>query len=109
VTSLTEDALIITRWQAPIVPTIEQIKMMFVAEGLAPYEESFEPKSKVAEHRHPFDEVRMVSGGNMLIDVSGNKLLLRPGDRIFIPSNTKHSYQMDGDVPCVCVCANKPF
>lgn len=101
--------MIITRWQAPLVPTVDQVRTMFYIEGLAPYEEKFESGVNITDHRHPFDEVRMVITGNLLVDVSGNKLLLRPGDRIWIPSNTKHSYKVEGSDPCLCVCANRTF
>ena len=83
--------MLVSRWQAPILPKKEQIIMMFEAEGLQTYEERLPPQSSIQNHRHPFDEVRMVFSGELMVDVSGNKLLLRPGDKIIIPSNTKHS------------------
>jgi mannose-6-phosphate isomerase-like protein (cupin superfamily) len=43
----------------------------------------------------------------MLFDISGNKLLLRAGDRIVIPSNTRHSKRVQGQESCVCICAHK--
>ncbi|MCB0386674.1 MAG: cupin domain-containing protein [Bdellovibrionales bacterium] len=101
--------MIVTRWQAPLVPNKNQIHMMFVAEGLEPFEESFEPGSNINNHRHPFDEVRMVASGQMVIDVAGNKLLLRAGDKIVIPSNTRHSKKVEGTEPCVCICASKSY
>ena len=101
--------MLVTRWQAPVVPNKQQIKMMFEAEGLAPYEELFQPQTAIGDHRHPFDEVRMVVEGQMLLDIAGNRLLLRAGDKIIIPSNTRHSKQVDGDQPCLCICAQKTF
>ena len=101
--------MLVTRWQAPLVPDRQQIKMMFEAEGLAPFEEIYPPRSTVTDHRHPFDEVRMVAEGQLLLDIAGNRLLLRPGDKIIIPSNTRHSKTVDGDQPCVCICALKTY
>lgn len=101
--------MIVSRWQAPLVPDRKQIHMMFSAEGLEPFEEVFEPGAVVANHRHPFDEVRMVASGQLVIDVAGNKLLLRAGDKIVIPSNTRHSKKVEGTEPCVCVCASKTY
>lgn len=98
--------MLVTRWQAPRVPDIERIKLLFEAEGYTPYEESFEPQTEIKDHRHPFDEVRMVASGELLMNVAGNQLLLRPGDRITIPSNTRHSKKVQGSKPCVCICAN---
>lgn len=96
--------MLVSRWQAAVVPSIEQVKMIFEAEGFDPFEESLDPKTQVAEHRHPFDEVRMIVQGEMFLNVSGNKLVLRAGDRIRIPSNTKHSYDTE-DSSCLSVCA----
>lgn len=101
--------MIVTRWQAAVVPSEEQIKMMFAAEGLEPYEEVYPVQASVADHRHPFDEVRMVVSGSMLLNIAGNQLLLRAGDRIDIPSNTRHSKKAEGNEPCVCVVAKRPF
>ncbi|MGE3385844.1 MAG: cupin domain-containing protein [Bdellovibrionales bacterium] len=101
--------MLVTRWQAPMVPTKQQIKMMFEAEGLTPYEELFPPQTNVADHRHPFDEVRMVAEGQMMLDIAGNRLLLRAGDKIIIPSNTRHSKHVEGEQPCLCICAQKTF
>lgn len=101
--------MLISRWQAPSLPNISQMKMMFEAEGLQPFEEVYPAEAFVPDHRHPFDEVRMVAEGEMVLDISGNKLLLRPGDRIVIPSNTRHSKKVQGTGPCLCICAQKTF
>lgn len=101
--------MLVTRWQAPVVPDRQQMCMMFEAEGLVPYEEVFPPQTVITDHRHPFDEVRMIAEGQMILDIAGNKLLLRPGDKIIIPSNTKHSKKVDGSGPCISICAHKSF
>ena len=99
--------MIVTRWQAPHIPNIKQIEMMFKAEGLLPFKEVLISKTEIPYHRHPFDEVRMIFSGKLLMDIAGNKLLLYPGDRIVIPSNTKHNKKVEGFEDCVCICANK--
>ncbi|MEZ4872228.1 MAG: cupin domain-containing protein [Bdellovibrionales bacterium] len=102
--------MIITRWQAPVIPEIEQIKNMFSAEGLDPHVETLTPDKSLPDHRHPFDEVRMVAKGEILLNIAGNKLLLREGDRITIPSNTKHSLAVGPHSDeTICVCANKIY
>jgi quercetin dioxygenase-like cupin family protein len=101
--------MIVTRWQAPVLPTIEQIKMIFEAEGLQPHEEALPARTVIPDHRHPFDEVRMVISGALFMNISGNQILLRAGDRIDIPSNTRHSKSTEGDGDCVCVVAPKTF
>lgn len=99
--------MIITRWQAPITPSKAQIQMILEDEGLEPGEEVYEPRAKVTEHRHPFCEVRIVAEGELLFNISGNQFLLRPGDRVEIPANTKHSHMAQGDQPCICICAQR--
>ena len=101
--------MLVMRWQAPLVPDRQQILLMFEAEGLQPTEEVFPPKSVIKDHRHPFDEVRMVVSGQLLFDIAGNRLLLRAGDKIVIPSNTKHSKKVEGEAPCISICAYKGF
>jgi hypothetical protein len=103
------ELMLVTRWQAPIVPAKAQVLMMFEMEGYPPYEEVFPPGTIIQDHRHPFDEVRMVVSGQLILDVAGNKLLLRAGDKIVIPSNTRHSKKVEGTEPCVCICAHKTF
>lgn len=101
--------MVITRWQAKLIPTPEQARMIFLADDLRPEEETLKLGDTIAEHRHPFDEVRMVLSGELMLNVSGNQLLLRTGDRIIIPSNTRHSKAVHGDQPCVCFVAHRPF
>lgn len=99
--------MLISRWMAPATPDLEQINEMFRIEGLVPQTEEFQPGSMVKDHRHPFDEIRMIVAGQMLFDIAGNKLLLRAGDKILIPANTKHSMKMDHH--CLSVYTLKPF
>ena len=101
--------MLVRRWQAPIVPDKSQIQSMYTAEGLEPEVENFPPEGKVKTHVHPFDEIRTVASGELMVEIAGNKLLLRPGDRITIPANTKHSYEVHGSEPCISFSANKTW
>ncbi|MNT20202.1 Acireductone dioxygenase [compost metagenome] len=101
--------MIITRWQAPLVPTQQQVNMILESEGLEPAEEIYGPQEKIKEHRHPFAEVRFIIEGEMIFNISGNQFVLRPGDRVEIPANTKHSHVAHGGNRCVCVCASRAF
>lgn len=97
--------MIITRWQAPIIPSKEQVQMILESEGLEPYEEIYEPQTKIPDHRHPFAEVRVIVAGEMLFNISGNQFVLRAGDRVEIPANTRHTHTAHGTTPCICLCA----
>jgi mannose-6-phosphate isomerase-like protein (cupin superfamily) len=99
--------MLVSRWQAPILPTRQQMALMLESEGLDPEEESIATSTEVTDTRHPFDEVRIVVSGQLLLDIAGNRLLLRAGDRILIPANTRHSKRADGSEPGVCIYAMK--
>ena len=99
--------MLVFRWQAPVLPTKEQIIMMFESEGLQTHEEHFPSQTFIQDHRHPFDEIRMLLSGELMVDISGNKLLLRPGDKIVIPSNTKHSKKVEGNTGCISICSSQ--
>lgn len=99
----------ITRWLAPINPSKEQIKMLLEVEGLETYEETFESKVKILEHRHPFSEIRVVIDGELLFNIAGNQFLMRPGDRVEIPANTRHSHTNNGNQSCHCLCSQRSF
>ncbi len=101
--------MIVIRWQAPLRPTKEQAIMIFRAEDLNPREELLTHEETYPEHKHPLDEVRMVLDGELSMNINGNQLLLRSGDKIVVPSNTKHSQKVLGERPCLCIVANKPF
>lgn len=99
--------MIIKRWQADSLPTLEQLKLFLFNEGLDPYEESLASGSKVMDHKHPFCEVRYVSKGEMQFNISGNRFVLREGDKVEIPANTKHSFMIPEHSDCVCACAQR--
>lgn len=101
--------MLIRRWQAPVVPDRKQVFIMFETEGLEATEEVFQPAAHIRDHRHPFDEIRMILSGQLMVDVAGNRLLLRPGDRLVIPANTRHSKKVEGDSPCVSICAYNSY
>ncbi len=99
--------MLVSRWQAPILPTRQQMALMLESEGLEPVEETIPPGQGVGDHRHPFDEVRIVVSGQLMLDIAGNKMLLRAGDRVLIPANTRHSKLADGEEACVCLYSMK--
>ena len=95
--------MIVQRWEAPLTPNKIQITRQYLTEGLEVFEEVYQPQQVVIEHRHPFCEVRTLVEGEMLFNIAGNQFLLRPGDRVEIPANTKHTHTAQGNQPCVCL------
>ena len=102
-------AMIIKRWLAPIKPSENQIKSFFERENLEYFKETFQAGDEVTDHRHPFDEVRMIVNGELFYNIAGTKLLLREGDKIVIPSNTRHSKKVKSSKECVSICAYRAY
>jgi len=99
--------MIVTRWQAANVPNKQQILDLLISEGLDPFIEEYFSKTKINDHRHPYSEVRLVLSGEILFNIAGNQLVLRAGDRIEIPPNTRHSHNIMTNDRCTCICAFK--
>jgi quercetin dioxygenase-like cupin family protein len=95
----------ITRWRADRKPTREEIENLFKDEGLEFVVEELPSGSEVKDHRHPFDEVRVVVSGAMRYNVAGNEFILREGDRLDLPSNTRHWTRVEADSGCLTVYA----
>jgi quercetin dioxygenase-like cupin family protein len=101
--------MLITRWQASHNPTSDDCRQWLAQEGLECVLEIYEPGNKVKEHRHPFSEIRYIVEGEMLFNVGGNQFLLRPGDRLEIPANTKHWQQCHGQIQATTLYAQRVF
>jgi len=101
--------MLIVRWQAPHLPNSEQLRLVFEQEGLEATTEEFTAGTKIGEHRHPFTEVRVLEAGEMFFNVAGNQFLMRAGDRLEIPANTKHSFQCREGDTCRSVIAYRVF
>ena len=99
----------ITRWRADRKPTQQEVEAMFRDEGFEFIIEELPENSEVKEHRHPFDEIRMVVAGSIRYNVAGNEFLLREGDRLELPSNTRHRTKVEPGANCVTVCAQRVF
>lgn len=99
--------MIVQRWQAPLLPTEEQTLVFFHNEGLDPQIEEWNKPTHIKDHRHNLTEILVVSQGEIIVNIAGNQVLLRQGDRAEIPSNTKHSYQINQQHGCRLVVAYK--
>ncbi len=99
----------ITRWRADRKPTREEIESMFRDEGFEFVLEDLPSGSEIAEHRHPFDEIRMVVAGAMRYNIAGNEFILREGDRLELPSNTRHHTKVEPGSDCLTIYAQRIF
>jgi len=99
--------MIVQRWEAPMTPSKIQIERLYLSEGLEIFEELYQPGQPVIEHRHPFCEVRTIVYGELLFNIAGNQFLLRAGDRVEIPANTRHTHAAQGSSDCLCLVGYK--
>lgn len=99
----------IIRWRADRKPTREEVEKMFSDEGLEFVAEDLPESSEVKEHRHPFDEIRMIIAGALRYNVAGNEFILREGDRLELPSNTRHRTKVEPGSDCVSIFAHRIF
>jgi len=97
----------ITRWRADRKPTRQEVESLFKDEGLEYVVEELPAGSEVREHKHPFDEVRTVISGAMRFNVAGNEFVLREGDRLELPSNTRHWTKVEATGNCTTVFAHR--
>jgi len=51
---------------------------------------TFEPGSIVPEHRHPHEQITLVTRGAMRFTLNGTTRVLRPGDGVCIPPDVPH-------------------
>jgi mannose-6-phosphate isomerase-like protein (cupin superfamily) len=102
-----EKIMIVRRWEAGAPLSPKHAEKVIMLEGMEPIAEIFDPKVKTQENRHPYFELRFVLAGQLLVNVSGNQVLLRQGDSILIPPNTRHSYTVVGESPCESLYGRK--
>ncbi|MBK9293205.1 MAG: cupin domain-containing protein [Oligoflexia bacterium] len=95
----------IIRWRADRKPTQDEVLSMMQDEGLECTLETVDPNTEIKEHKHPFDEVRIVVKGAMRYNVAGNEFILREGDRLELPSNTRHWTRAEALGECVSIYA----
>ena len=97
--------MIIHRWQAPQYPSEEQILMLLQQQGFDAQIENWKAGIMIKDHRHALTEILVVCQGELILNISGNQIVLRQGDKTEIPPNTKHAYQVKSTDGCrVVVC-----
>ena len=100
--------LTLTRWPADAGQiTINKIRARLEQEGLRPYRFEMVPGDVYGDHAHPEAEIRWVVSGRMRICVSGEEIIMEPGDRLDLPANVVHSADVFGEEVVVTLCASR--
>ena len=98
----------IIRWRADRKPTREEVEKMFVDEGLEFVAEDLPKVQKSKNTDIPF-EIRLIIAGALRYNVAGNEFILREGDRLELPSNTRHRTKVEPGSDCVSIFAHRIF
>lgn len=102
--------MIIHRWQGHKTLNLEEIKKCYhILEDQDFREEKYPATSLIKDHTHNLLEIRIICSGELLCNVAGNQILLRPGDKIEIPANTRHSYANNQKEDCISLVGYYSF
>ncbi len=86
----------VVRWNKPKKPALADLQKLLQAEGLEYELYSDSPGTKYGRHKHPFDDFIVIVSGKMKIITDSQEWLMKPGDRLNLPSNTAHSAEVVG-------------
>lgn len=84
-------------WNRPEQPSERTIESIFRAEGLFPLRWSNGPGDRYGEHSHSYHKVLYCARGAITFIVEGERILLRPGDRLELPPGTSHAAVVGSD------------
>lgn len=95
--------MIVHRWLAPIPLTENQARHWLEMEKADISREHWLAHQSPGEHRHFWTEILVILEGELIVNVAGNQVLLRSGDRMDIPANTRHSYKVNSEFCSVLI------
>ncbi len=93
-------------WSRAEAPSQEAIVAAFRAEGLSPYSWSNGPGDRYGAHSHSYFKVLYCARGSIAFEVEGEKVEMKPGDRLDLPAHTSHSAVV-GPHGCTCYEAHR--
>lgn len=98
----------VTRWEGRKEPDEKRLREAYTAEGLKPYRWSNSPGDVYGAHHHGYHKVIYVVRGSIVfgLPATGEKLLLRAGDRLDLPPGVEHDAVV-GDDGVVCLEAHR--
>ncbi len=92
----------VTPWPGTKPPTRDALDQKMRDEGLSPRWWSNGPGDRYAEHEHSYHKVLYCGTGSISFETPGERIELKPGDRLDRPPLTPHSAVVgDAGVECV--------
>jgi mannose-6-phosphate isomerase-like protein (cupin superfamily) len=92
-------SLRIERWAETGEPNAQALRWCLEREGYSVFEWSDAPGTVYGTHSHTEDQSHWIISGALELTVDGESYTLRPGDRDFLPANTRHSAFVFGNEP----------
>jgi quercetin dioxygenase-like cupin family protein len=92
-------SLRIERWAEIGEPNAQALRQCLEREGYSVFEWSDAPGTVYGTHSHAEDQSHWIISGALELTVDGESYTLRPGDRDFLPANTRHSAFVSGKEP----------
>lgn len=94
----------VKRWDPAAGPLqLSTLRTALEREGFTTAWWSEVPGKHVPQHEHPFPEARWVLSGFLRVFVGDDVVELGPGDRLDLPSGTKHGFEVVGLSPAIYV------
>ncbi len=97
----------ITKWCKREKPSLDLIKKELEKEGLECFLFASEPGDFYSEHKHEYDEIRIVIEGSIKFASKDKEVILKEGDRLDLPRDTTHTAEILGSKRCVLLSATK--
>ena len=87
------------RWNEDKKPNAKALRQRLQSEGYGVFEWTDPPGTRYGQHSHGEDQSHWIISGELELTVADETYTLRPGDRDFLPANTKHSAFVAGNEP----------
>ncbi|MGD8371801.1 MAG: cupin domain-containing protein [Syntrophobacterales bacterium] len=62
------------------------------------------PNGHTPDHIHPFEHENFIMEGKGRVQIDGSWFEVGPGDVVFVPPNSRHTYVNDGEKPFKFLC-----
>jgi mannose-6-phosphate isomerase-like protein (cupin superfamily) len=97
------DQIQVQRWHGGQHPSLANITRILQDEGLRPYISQNNPNTRQAVRSHGYDKVLYVLDGalEIILPDSNQRLVLRSGDRLNVPSGVRHGTICHRSVTCI--------
>jgi quercetin dioxygenase-like cupin family protein len=98
----------VEKWNEPGAPEAGDLTNRMRGEGYNVFQWSDGPRATYPDHEHGEDQSHWIISGMLELTVRGfGKVILRSGDRDFMPAGTVHSARVLGDEPVVYLIGAK--